>query len=100
MEAFKKGAEITILRAEGVFTTITGTLSKLPRDVRKQLSPLGYVADVPISGSLLAALTGLDGERIKRLVEECRQHSVLSTFDSHVVVHALTVAAIAATVRA
>ncbi|MFQ6030676.1 MAG: tetratricopeptide repeat protein, partial [Dehalococcoidia bacterium] len=99
LAAFQRVAEGTIPRAEGVFATITGTLKRLPRKVRQQLAPLGYVADAPISNPLLAALTDLEGEEINRLVEECRRHSVLSISDGQVVVHALTVAAIAAANR-
>jgi tetratricopeptide (TPR) repeat protein len=97
LETFQQVAAVTIPRSEGVFTTIEGTLADLPSDVRKQLSPLGYVADIPISNALLSTLTSLAEGEISRLVAECSRRSVFSIVDGKVVVHALTVAAIAST---
>ncbi len=59
--------------------------------------PLGYLADAPAPLHLVAAITGLDEQGLGRLLEECRRQSVLSVADGRVEVHALTVAAIAAT---
>ena len=95
--AFQEVAGATVPRAEGVFATIAGTLAELPEDIREQLSPLGYVADVPVPDALLAAITGLGEEGLDVLLAECSRRSVLSPGDGQVVVHALTVAAIAAT---
>jgi tetratricopeptide (TPR) repeat protein len=98
LEAFRKETEGTAIpRVEGVFATIAGTLGDLPADVRARLSPLGYVADAPVPDTLLAALTGLDEDGVVRLVAECRRRSVVSLLEGRAVIHALTIAAVAAT---
>ena len=79
LEAFEQSLEgASIPRVEGVFATIVGTLTFLTADVREQVAPLGYVADVPVSHGLLVALSGVDEERAGRLVSECRRSSVMS----------------------
>ena len=95
--AFQEAAGATISRVEGVYATIVGTLANLPPEVREQLSPLGYAADVPIPDPLLGVLTGLEREGLDRLIEECSGHSIFSLVDQQVVIHALTIAALAAT---
>ena len=97
LAAFQEAAGATIQGAEGVFATIIGTLAQLPEDIRERLSPLGYIADAPIPDALLAALTSLEDEGLDRLLAECSRRSVLSPSEGRVVIHALTVAAIAAT---
>ena len=97
LKAFKEAAGATIPRVEGVFATIAGTLTDLPAELREQFAPLGYVADEPIPDTLLGALTGLAREEMDRLVEECSGRLIFSLVNEQVVVHALTIAAIAAT---
>ena len=82
---------------EGVFATIVSTLENLPRKVRKQLAPLGFVSDAPISDGLLVQLTGLSQDQQRTLVEECGRRSVVTTFSGGITIHALTLAAIAVT---
>ena len=97
LEAFQEAAGATIPRVEGVYATIVGVLANLPAQVREQISPLGYAADAPIPDPLLGVLTGLGRGEVDRLIEECGGRSVFSLADERVVVHALTIAAIAAT---
>ena len=97
LEAFQETAGAAIPRVEGVYATIVGTLANLPAEVREQISHLGYAADVPIPDPLLGVLTGLGRRELDRLIEECSGHSIFSLVDEQVVVHALTIAAIAAT---
>jgi len=94
---FQEVGGTTIDRIEGVFNTITGTLENLSEDVRAQISPLGYIADAPIPGAFLSALTGIEDEELSTVIEECRLRSVVSIVDDQVVIHALTIATIAAT---
>ena len=97
IEAFKDSAGSTVERPEGVFATVAGTLAGLNAEHRRALEPLGYLADAPARLPLASALTGLGQEALGQLLEECRRQSVLSLVDGAVEVHALTVAAIAAT---
>jgi tetratricopeptide (TPR) repeat protein len=97
MEVFQQAAGASIPRADGVFATISGTLETLSPEVREQISPLGYVANVPIPKELFVALTELDEEELERLMRECSHQSVLSWMDNQVVIHALTAAALQAT---
>ena len=96
-ERFKETEGSSIDEPEGVFATITGTLATLPDDLRALLSPLGYIADAPVPHNLLKALVELDDEGLTNLVEECRSRSIISMVEGRATVHALTVAAIAAT---
>jgi hypothetical protein len=98
LEAFKKETRgASIPRVEGVFATISGTLTGLPAEVREVIAPLGYVADEPVSAPLLLALTGGDEGVLERVVSECRRSSVLTVVGDSVQVHSLTIAAILAT---
>jgi hypothetical protein len=98
MEVFQQTADgASVPRADGVFATISGTLEILSPQVREWISPLGYVANVPIPEDLLVALTELDEEELDLLMRECSRQSVLSWVDNQVVIHALTVAALQAT---
>lgn len=97
LQAFQEVAGATIPRVEGLYATLVGTLATLPINVREQLSALGYVADLPIPDLLLAVLTGLEGRELEGFIEECCRHSIFSLVDAQVIVHALTIAAIAAT---
>lgn len=97
LEAFQDVAGATIPRVEGVYSTIVGTLAELTPEARNQISPLGYADDVPIPDPLLGALTGLEGAQMDELVVDCSGRSILSLVDNQVVVHSLTIAAIAAT---
>jgi hypothetical protein len=48
MEVFQQAAGgASISRADGAFATISGTLETLSPEVREEISPLGYVANVP-----------------------------------------------------
>lgn len=96
-ERFQETEGSSIDNAEGVFATIAGTLATLPGHVRARLSPLGYIADAPVPHNLLKALVELDDEGARKLVEECRRRSIISIVEGRATVHALTVAAIAAT---
>jgi tetratricopeptide (TPR) repeat protein len=98
MEVFQEAAGgASIPRADGVFAIISGTLETLSPTVREQISPLGYVANVPVPKELFVALTELDEEGLDRLMRECHRQSVLSRVNNQVVIHALTVAALQAT---
>ena len=96
-ERFRETEGSSVDQPEGVFATITGTLATLPGDLRARLSPLGYIADAPVPHDLLKALVQLDDEEVTKLVEECRRRSIISIVEGRATVHALTVAAIAAT---
>ena len=96
LKKFKEAGGTTIDLVEGVFHTITGTLANLSEDVRAQISPLGHIADAPMPGAFLSALTGLEDEVLNMVIEECRLRSVVSMVDGEVVIHALNIAAIAA----
>ncbi len=95
--AFNRVAGFTVERPEGVLAALTGCLNRLPEDVRGRISPLGYLADAPVPIELLSALTGLDEDSLDALIDVCRQESVLSADAVGARVHALTLAAIAAT---
>jgi tetratricopeptide (TPR) repeat protein len=97
MDRFRETEGFTIPRPEGVFAAITGTLSLLSEDRRERLSPLGYVADVPIPLALFEALTGLEETAAEKLCEECGRQSILTRTGAQVRIHSLTIAAIAAT---
>ena len=90
--------EANISNGEGVFAAIRSPLESLPEDLRQRLSPLAYIADLPMSLDFLTGLIGLDDDaRLDHLLEECTQRSIL-TFDSEqVTIHSLTAAAISAT---
>lgn len=94
---FQEAEGTTIERVEGVFNTITGTLSNLSSLIREQISPLGYIADAPIPNDLLKALIGIDDEGLNAVIEESRRYSVISIVNGEAVISALTIAAIAAT---
>ena len=94
---FQEAGGTTIGSVEGVFNTITGTLESLSEKVRMQLSPLGYIADVPIPSGFLSKIIGIEDEGLDSVIEEARLHSVISIVDSEAVVSALTIAAVAAT---
>ena len=95
---FREAAGTSVHREQGVFATIVGTLEALPPDVREWMSPLGYLADQPVSMPLFRALTGLDeDQREDRLIAECRRLSVLDRVGDGLRLHSLTMAAICAT---
>ena len=99
LAAFEEASGAAIPRPDGVFATISGTLSRLPQDVREQLSGLAYIADRPVPLALFEALSGIDGDEggTDRVLAECGRESVLELVDGRIVAHALTRAAIAAT---
>ncbi len=97
LKIFEESAGMTIPRAGGVFATIAGTLEDLPENIRQSLNYLGYLADAPVSGALMTALTGLSDEELAELLTACSRNSVLAWVDEHAVIHSLTAAAIAAT---
>jgi tetratricopeptide (TPR) repeat protein len=99
MDAFQEasGASIPRPEAEGVFAAIAGTLEDLNPDDGLALAGLAYIADSPVPDPLAAALTGLDSESLTDLLSRCNRQSILSWSDGQVSVHALTVAALAAT---
>jgi hypothetical protein len=97
MGAFREAVGVTVPRNEGVFASIVGTLRDLPEECRRALSGLGYIADAPVSEGLAMVLMGVDGEGLSEVLQQCGRQGVLSWVDGQVVVHALTVAAIAAT---
>ena len=99
MEIFEQalGASIPRAEAEGVFAAIVATLDDLIAEDRQALSGLGYVADAPVPDALAAKLTGLDDEGLAGLLSRCGRQSVLSWGDGQMRMHALTVAAVAAT---
>ena len=97
MEVFEQALGASIPRAEGVFAAIVGTLDDLSAEDRQGLAGLGYVADAPVPGALAAKLTGLDNDGLAELLYRCGRQSILSWGDGRVTIHALTVAAVAAT---
>ena len=96
---FRESArEASISNEAGVFAAIRGPLESLPQDLRQLLSPLGYIADLPISLDFLTAMSGLDDDTgLNYLLEECTQRSILTFASEQVTIHSLTAAAIAAT---
>jgi pentatricopeptide repeat protein len=97
MDAFRRSGGEGIPRADGVFAAIVGTLDGLDDADREALAGLAYVADAPVTEALACALTGLDDEGLTALLSACGRQSILSLADGLVRVHALTVAALAAT---
>ncbi len=97
MEAFRQALGASIPRAEGVFAAIAGTLEDLGSGDRKALAGLGYVADAPLPDELAVALMDLAEEELTGLLTRCGRQSVLSWSDGQVRIHAMTVAALAAT---
>ena len=98
LEAFQESAGATVSRPDGVFATISGTLSQLPSDVREHISGLGYVADRAISFDLFRALSGVEDESgLARVLAECGKQSVLTIVDDRIIAHSLTMSAISAT---
>ena len=97
MDAFRKAVGTSIPRAEGVFSAIVRTLESLSAEDREALGGLAYIADEPVPDALAAALTGVDDDRLTALLSECSRQSIISWADGRVRIHALTVAALAAT---
>ena len=99
MEIFERalGASIPRAEADGVFAAIVGTLQDLSDEDRQALVGLGYLADSPVPDALAAGLTGLDDDGLAGLLSRCARQSILSWADGQVKIHALTVAAVAAT---
>ena len=97
MDAFGQALGASIPRAEGVFAAIVGTLEDLSAEDRQALAGLAYLADAPVPDALAAALTGLDDDGLTALLSRCSRQSVLSWAEGQVRIHALTVAALAAT---
>lgn len=96
-DVFQEAAGATIPRGEGVYATIVGTLARLTAEMREQISPLGYAADVPIPDPLLEALIGVGKGEVDRLIEECSGRSIFYLVNDQVLVHAITIAVVAAT---
>jgi len=96
---FRESAkEANISNEGGVLAAIRGPLENLPQDLRQRLSPLGYIADLPMSRDFLKAMTGLeDDTALNNLLEECNRRSILAFANEQVTIHSLTAAAIAAT---
>ena len=97
LDNFRKAGGTISDRLAGVYNTITGTLEKLPNDVRAAISPLGYVSDARIPNAFLSAITGISPQGLNSVIEECRLRSIVSVVVGDAIVHALTIAAIAAT---
>ncbi len=97
MDAFRKAVGTSIPRAEGVFSAIVRTLESLSAEDREALGGLAYIADEPVPDALAAALTGVDDDGLTALLSECSRQSIISWADGRVRIHALTVAALAAT---
>ncbi|MDA1256306.1 MAG: tetratricopeptide repeat protein [Chloroflexi bacterium] len=71
-------------------------LRALPSSVRRQLVPLGYTSDVPISQGLVTALVSLEGDELLDMFRACSRRSLLSWHGGSVRIQPAVIAAIPA----
>jgi hypothetical protein len=77
-----------------VLSTAAITLRRLPRQVRKQIAPLAYVGDAPLSRDLVMSLVAVEGDELLDMFRACSKRSLLSWQGEAIRIHPVVVAAI------
>ncbi len=83
--------------ATSVHEAFTGTLARLPAELRTRIAPLAYLADAPAPLAFLGAITEATGEARRELIAALQRETVLRIEGLRGSVHPLCVAAIDAT---
>lgn len=83
--------------ATSVHEAFTGTLARLPAELRTRIAPLAYLADAPAPLAFLGVITEATGEARRELIAALQRETVLRIEGLRGSVHPLFVAAIDAT---
>ncbi len=77
-----------------ILATAALALGRLPASARRQLAPLGYAGDAPMSRGLVMSLVSLEGDELLDMFRACSKRSLLSWHGDSVRIHPVVTAAI------
>lgn len=69
------------------------TLGKLPGSVLRQLAPLSYAGDAPMSRALVTSLSSIEGDELLDMFRACSRRSLLTWHGDSIRIHPLVTAA-------
>ncbi len=69
-------------------------LGRLPAPVRRQLAPLAYTGDAPLSRGLVTSLAAIEGDELLDMFRACSRRSLLTWYGDSVRFHPVVTAAI------